>query len=373
MEPILMEWEHYARKNQPTGANMNEVELRNHAQGLLEMIVADMMSLPVEPVQRDPTRDRQPGSERDDTVAQTHADCRLASGFSIDVMVSEYGFLRATVLRLFLQENEICNPEEVSDLIHFNEVIDQAVAESVTRHAETVTRHQNLFLGIIGHDLRAPLQFLSFGAQSLKRAQNVDDRLSLLGSHMVNSVLRMKEMLDNLMDFTQTRLGGGLKISLIEADLARISGQVVEEFRSANPDRVIRNDVIGDCTGRWDAGRVGQIYQNLIGNALQHGSLQGEVIISTEGTPADVVFTVHNLGPAIAESDLERFFDLLQQGLAGKPNPNKNMGLGLYVARQIVTAHNGTISVTSSETEGTTFRVWLPKQLSAPATVGRGV
>ncbi|KAA0696277.1 sensor histidine kinase [Halopseudomonas laoshanensis] len=363
MEAILKEWEDFARANQPTGGDLQVVELRDHAKDLLNNIVRDMATAQTESERESKSQGNSPTSDTD-TPAEVHADERLGAGFSIRLLVAEYRALRASVLRLWIKGEALSepdNPDELEDLIRFNESIDQALAESVGRYSEAVTENSDIFVGMLGHDLRSPLQVLSFGAAKLKNMEDADKSLNQLGSIMIASVQRMKEMLDDLMDFTESRIGEGLIIHRGPADLAEITRQLVDEFRSAHQDHRFEHVVNGDCSGHWDASRIGQICQNLISNALQHGDPQGDIVVGCEARKDQVVLTVNSRGKPIPESQQQDIFELSSRKHVEKGNPNKNLGLGLYIVRELVMAHDGKVSVESTQSAGTTFTVELPK------------
>ncbi|TVP89883.1 MAG: sensor histidine kinase [Pseudomonadaceae bacterium] len=358
METILKEWEDFARANQPSEANLKSRELRDHARAMLENIARDLSSGHATP---DHTLDS--ATSRDcDSAAEVHADERLDAGFSISLLIAEYRSLRASVLRLWFADEAAFSPENAADIIRFNEAIDHTLTESVTRYSDSVLENSDLFVGMLGHDLRSPLQVIEFGADKLKKMEDAHGKANnKMGPVMSSSVQRMKMMLDNLMDFTETRMGKGVKIKVSHTDLADISKGLVDEFRSAHDEYRFKHHASGDCTGNWDATRVGQICQNLIGNALQHGSEQGEIAVICEGSDDCVVLSVKNDGKPIPEADQQVIFELANRKHYQEGNPNKNMGLGLYIVRELVTAHNGHISVESAPDTGTVFRVELPK------------
>ncbi len=365
MEQILQEWVNFARSIQP--GDMSTKELRDHAEEMLRTIAMDLATPQTELERSEKSKGHQPRLEGD-TAAEIHADCRLVSGFSISLLASEYRALRASVLRLWFEDNKCSGREQAEELIRFNEAIDQSLAESIARYTEAIILSQDIFLGVLGHDLRDPLNSIGAGAQFLTQVGDQDSRSVKLGTQMYTSVLRMNKMLDNLLNFTQSRIGGGLKISTAYTDLAQISKDVIEEFRLSNPERVIENNIEGNCAGNWDAGRLSQVYQNLISNALQYGSLGAAVVTSTKDNGDHVIFTVQNNGTPIPTEDQKQIFDLMHRvpHIDAERNMKKNLGLGLYIAREIVTAHHGIISVTSTEENGTIFKVQLPKKSGKP-------
>jgi signal transduction histidine kinase len=372
METILQEWETFARNVQPAGGDMEVSELRDHAEEMLRVIAADMQTPQTLWERSNKSRGGKP-REAADTAAETHAVSRLASGFSINLLVAEYRALRASVLDLWLWQHEHLQPDEVGDLIRFNEAIDQTLAEAVDRYSEIILMEQNVFLGVLGHDLRTPLQSIGHGAEYLMHANARNSKAAQLGMRMQNSVKRMAGMLDNLLDFTQSRINGGIQFVPTETDLSKVAEQVVAELRSNNPGRLIRNEIQGDCKGVWDAGRIAQIYQNLISNALQYGDQDRAVTVTTEGNATETVIRVHNQGIPIPEQEQERIFDPLQRHVIaeGEEIPRRNLGLGLYIVREIVLAHCGAIVVTSTKAEGTNFVIRLPKEPDAACWTAR--
>ncbi len=360
MDKILAEWVNFARSIQPV--NMSIEDLRDHAEEMLKGIAKDMMTPQTELERSQKSKGHQPRI-KGDTAAEIHADCRLNSGFSISLLASEYRALRASILKLWLSENKFNQNEDIEDLIRFNESIDQALAESIARHTEAVALSQDIFLGALGHDLRAPLSAISAGAQLLIQVGDQNSRSVKLGSQIYTSVLRMNKMLDNLLNFTQARIGGGLQISASYVALSQISRDVIEEFRLSNPNRTINTEIDGNCAGHWDAGRLSQAYQNLISNALQYGSAESAITVVNKDYGDHIVFTVHNDGLPIPQKNQHQIFDLMHrvENQNADRELKRNLGIGLYIVREIVSAHHGNISVSSTEENGTTFRVQLPK------------
>jgi signal transduction histidine kinase len=352
MEPILQAWEDFARNLQPSYRLMDVVELRDHAKEILEEIAAELAN-PAGERKLDP---------QGNTPAEIHADTRALSGFTVDQLLAEFRALRASVLNLWSRREKTATWFEVEDMTRFNEAIDRALSESVARYTEAQRQSQNIFLGIIGHDLRSPLSSINLGATYLMRSEQADSKLIQLGSRMFASSLRMQEMLDNLLDFVRSRSGFGIPIQPDDVDLAVISEHIVEEFRVSNPGTVIRSEVVGNVRGRWDGARIGQVYQNLLGNAIQHGA-NTPVSVVTSAYDGEVVLSVHNDGPPIPPAMQKDIFDPMRRGVSDPAHSphHKNLGLGLYIVREIVTAHQGSIEVNSTEETGTTFTVRLPK------------
>jgi K+-sensing histidine kinase KdpD len=184
-----------------------------------------------------------------------------------------------------------------------------------------------------------------------------------LTSRIVSSTTRMNQMVGALLDFTRSRLGGGIPIATASMNMGKIVHDVVNEISAAQPDRKIEVDARGSLKGKWDCARMSQVLTNLIDNALEHGSDGTAVKVDVQGDEKEISVAIHNRGAAIPADQLDGIFNAMKrQGMAEKSDgPSANLGLGLYIADQIVHAHKGRIDVESSEKLGTTFTVHLPR------------
>jgi phosphoserine phosphatase RsbU/P len=171
----------------------------------------------------------------------------------------------------------------------------------------------------------------------------------------------MSKLIENLFDFTRTRLGQPLAIERTLMDLAPACRQTVAEFVAAYPERTIRLDCSGDLYGTWDAPRISQMLANLISNAIQHGDQTTPVTVEAHGESQEIVLKVHNDGPPIPQSELPTIFDPFSRREKQDRAAVRHLGIGLFVVRQIVEGHSGKISVTSTPQDGTTFLVRLPR------------
>jgi signal transduction histidine kinase len=165
----------------------------------------------------------------------------------------------------------------------------------------------------------------------------------------------MESMINDLIDFTRGQLGGGIPVARSAESFDELCRRVIDEWRLIHPTRIIQLELSGDLSGRWDGPRVQQAIGNLVGNALRHG--QGTVAVSARGEHAGIVLSVHNGGAPIAAEDLPTIFEPFRKG----ERRSEGLGLGLYIVREIVQGHGGTIHVWSSEAEGTTFLTYWPR------------
>jgi signal transduction histidine kinase len=343
---------------------MDRAALRDHAAEMLKDIVKDLRTPQTELQQSENSKgnpDDTSGSA--DTAAEVHGAGRASSGFSVGEMVSEYRALRASVIRLWTKENGTLVGADLDDLMRFNEAIDQALAESITRYTEDLDHSKEMFLAILGHDLRSPLAAVTMASQFMLENGDLGEPNLTLTTRIVRGSKRMNQMVSDLLDFTRSRLGSGVPIVRGRMDMAKVVGDAVDETAAAHPDIVMRFTSDGDLTGNWDSARISQVVANLLGNAVQYGLPKGTVTVSAQGRAGEVVLTVHNNGPAIPSADMRGLFNPLKRLKAGEAavRDSSNLGLGLYIAERIVTAHGGTIDVTSSSDAGTTFTAHFPR------------
>lgn len=361
IEPILVEWVAFAKSRDPSGA-MDSEALRDHARDMLTVIVADLRAPQSERARSAKSKGHAPENAGTDTAAEVHGAGRAKSGFSVGDMVSEYRALRASVIRLWTRTCGALAGEALDDLVRFDEAIDQALAESLTRYTEDIEQSRELFLAILGHDLRTPLGAVITSGQFMLDAQELEDQSRTLTAGIVRSARRMNAMVDDLLDFTRIRLGSGVPLVRVDTDMAAVARDAVDEAAAAHPGRVIEFAPSGDLTGCWDAARVDQVLSNLLGNAVQHGDPAAPIRVTVGGEGKNVVLKVHNRGATIPAGDLAGLFNplkRLQSGAAGAGAAN--LGLGLYIVEQIVSAHGGTIEVASGPDAGTSFTVCLPR------------
>ncbi len=360
-EPILAEWEAFASTSGPAGSTMDRVALRDHALAMLNAIVLDLRSPQTEAEQADKGRGQaKVEAGAPDTAAEVHGADRAESGFTVEEMVSEYRALRASVLRLWTKATHTLTEGDFDDLIRFNETIDQALAESIQRYALDVTSSRDVFLAVLGHDLRSPLGAMTMASQFMLDTGELHEPHLTLTTRIARSARRMNALVSDLLDLTRSRLGSGIPIVRGEMDLKAEAAHAIDEVRDANPGAVLQLNASGDLHGNWDCGRVSQVLANLLGNAVEHGLPKSKISLTVRGEASDVVLQVHNYGVPISGDARAGLFDPLKRIDRGDSSQG-NLGLGLYIAERIVAAHGGSISVDSAESSGTFFTVRLPR------------
>jgi signal transduction histidine kinase len=359
MEPILARWEAFAT-TRLHAKGMTSLALRDHAKEILQAIARDMRTEQTRGEQSEKSMGRAPTDPfAPETAAQTHATLRADSAFDIEELASEYRALRASVMRLWADH---CGdtPLHVDDIIRFNEAIDQALAESIEFFDAQVERSRNLLLGMLGHDMRGPLQAILMTASSLGALQ-AGDAVSVASQRLIRSGERMRSLLDDLVDFNRSNFGLGIAIRPAPAELAKVFGDEVEVQRAAYPGRLIVLAVSGPTDGRWDAPRLQQLLGNLVQNAAKYGSPTSAIRVVVAGDADSVRLDVANDGPEIAVANLDVLFGPLRRGPDAHTRPvDGSLGLGLFIAREIARAHGGEIGATSADGE-TVFSVRLPR------------
>lgn len=362
MEAILDEWQQFAASI-PSGRALDRRALRNDAQRILAAIAVDMETSQTDEEQAKKSKGLKPIRvvASLDTPAESHATSRFAEGFELEEMASEYRALRASVIRLWLASITRVDKRTLYELTRFNEGIDQALTESIARFAYRVNESRELFMGVLGHDLRTPLHVILQSVAHLKKPETPSRRHAGMVEHIEDSAERIKQMVDDLLDVTRTRLGGSLPLAPQSADVGAVCRAVVAEFEILYPGRDIQLQTQGDLNGVWDAARLTQLVSNLVRNAIQHGDAASPVTVSAISVEDSVLLKVHNFGEPIPEPLLAHIFEPLKRGIS-RAEKRDNLGLGLYIARTIALAHHGAIRVESSREGGTAFTVSLPRQ-----------
>ncbi len=365
---VVSEWEAFARTLIPGAEGMTPHALRDHIHQILRFIEADMASYQTPKEQTQKSHGQKKQSEPV-TAAQTHAAVRFAGGFDIGQMASEYRALRASVLKLWTKTGPAFDAEDIADMIRFNESIDQELAESVNFYTDRVAHSRELVVGILSHDLRSPLQGIALATELSLHMGQLNERQTMLSKKVLESTQRMGALINDLLDVTRARFGAGLPVVRVMMNMGTVAEQIVDEVRVVHPRRIIELSVAGFLVGEWDKARIGQVFSNLLNNAMQYGSHSAPVRVCLNGDSKAVTVTVANDGVPIPLDKIKMIFDPLKRLVADDDvTPTaQNLGLGLYITREVVVAHGGSIEVISSEVEGTIFTARFPRSIPDPA------
>jgi two-component system sensor histidine kinase/response regulator len=252
-------------------------------------------------------------------------------------------------------------PEQTFAREEQRDEVDELRIENARLVGELAQARQSneLFGTILGHDLRNPLGAMLMSATVLSRKIE-DESLKRALTRILTAGNRMNHMIAELVDFTRARGTGGLRIECARTDLAPIFRHALDELAEAAKGRPATFDVQGDTHGQWDAVRIAQVASSLIGNAVRHGAAEGEIAVRIDGRDADqVTVEVRSAGPIPAEL-MPVLFEPFQNG--DLHNRRGGLGLGLFLTREIVTAHSGTIEVIADD-DTASFQVELPRGL----------
>ncbi|MFL5353694.1 ATP-binding protein [Archangium sp.] len=358
---ILEEWARLVRAELPVSGLLADA-LRTHVPGMLDALVEALALGRAE-------RPHEPLKQQ----AREHAEQRHRLGYALEQVVREYALLRNTFVRVLLSE---CPQPPIAEMELLHLALDQAVVESVTTYARASTREleterqqlrhalefRDRVLGIVSHDLRNPLNAITLSAAMLLRRGNLDERVQQNLQRIVNASDRAHRLIRDLLDYTRARLGGGIPLEPRPCDLGEVAQQVVDEVALAFPERMLHllRATERDLRGEWDPDRLAQVVTNLTRNAVRHSPSGTPVRVTVHADERSVGVDVHNEGPPIAPELLPTLFEPFTQG-SERHSHEGNMGLGLYISRELARAHGGRLEVESRQEEGTTFRLVLPR------------
>lgn len=210
----------------------------------------------------------------------------------------------------------------------------------------------------MSHDIRSPMSAILGWAHMLLDQESVDVVES--ADRIISSAHRVERLTQQMLDITEARLGSGIPVDPRPMDLHELAERIVDEARAGHLDRPIALELSGNGEGTWDGDRLGQVLSNLLQNALKYSPAGSPVRVEVRENGRQVELRVHNQGEPIAPELLPHVFEPFRKGAHGAKGV-RSLGLGLYIVRELVSAHRGTVEVTSTQSEGTTFTVRLPK------------
>lgn len=361
IEEILAEWESFAETLSPAADAMSGRALRDHARQILQAVALDIETEQNSEQQHQKSMGHAPVLAGGESAASIHGALRQASNFSLLQLSAEFRALRASVLRLWLPHVREMTTATSYEMVRFNEAIDQALAESVVTFSARADHTRELFLAILGHDLRAPLSTMNMAGEMLTRQP--DDTVAQLGARVRRSARLMSSMVDDLLGYTRTQLGSSMPMTMQPVDVHEVCLAAVEDASAVHPRSQLELHASGNLKGSFDGVRLHQLFTNLLVNAAQYGDKERPIVITAADTGLAITVSVRNFGPAIPEHALPSMFKPLIQLPEGDNDerPRTSLGLGLFVAREIAEGHGGSIHVTSDSAAGTCFTVSLPR------------
>ncbi|HEY4956434.1 MAG TPA: sensor histidine kinase [Caldimonas sp.] len=366
LDAIIGQWEAFARTLLPAATTMSDLALRNHSREILMAIVKDMQTSQTEVERSIKSKQAELAPAASETIAAAHGAMRHASGFDLAQVVSEFRALRASVLALWRRSGTTGDEAPaIEEIARFNEAIDQTLGESVQRYSSDVAASRDMFLAVLGHDLRSPLQGIETASALLAMPALSDSARLLTAARVRRAAKIMSHLITDLLEYTRSRLGRGIPIERSACDLRQACEEALDAARASDPEQKFVQHVSGDLQIKADCSRLRQVLSNLLSNAVQHGDKRGPVSLSARGEEDAVVLAIANSGKPISAEALRVIFEPLVQvpttTFELSSRPRTSLGLGLFIVREIVLGHQGTIEVQSSADTGTVFTIRLPR------------
>ena len=387
VEPILVEWESFARSIWPQGPTADPAEVRDDAEDILRATAVDMQSDQTGEQQTEKSKGtRRAWDESGDLTraSSSHGSGRVGSGFDLSAVVAEYRALRASVLRLWRESGPAPDLRDVDDLTRFNESVDQSLTHAVRSYveqverdragllaneqasrqeAEAANRAKDVFLATFSHEMRTPLNAI-VGWLSILRHESAEPRHFQEGLKVIErNTLAQVQLIDDVLDVSRI-VSGKLRVDIRPCELADVINAGVNVVRTAAEARGITVDVRLDpsASGAWcDSVRMQQVVWNLVSNAVKFTPKGGRVDVTLSREKSSFQIQVSDTGQGISPELLPHVFDRFRQADSSTRRRFGGLGLGLSIVKYIVQAHGGTVDVNSAgEGKGSTFTVRLP-------------
>ncbi|HEY4556486.1 MAG TPA: HAMP domain-containing sensor histidine kinase, partial [Lysobacter sp.] len=299
-DPILHEWQERTRAL-PSARGLDNAEQRDHIPQLL-----DALATAIE--QHDASSRSLRGTP------EQHAEHRWAQDYDLREIVAEYRVLRRVIMDRYAsqaRELDAAARARLPPLTTLGENIDHAIEDAVDHFMIQRDRTREYFVSMLSHDLREPLNVIALNAEMLSMQAAGSDAPAL--ARIVSNAARMKRLIDDMLDVTRSRLGGGLPIAPSPVDLRTVLDKLIDGLRSVHPGREIRVETEGDCSGDWDPLRIGQAVSNLVSNAIAHGA--DPIDVHARGDGDHVTLDVKNRGEVPADLR-DRLFEPFVSGAA---------------------------------------------------------
>ncbi len=397
VEPILMEWEAFARKIWP-GAAVDPATLRDHAESILRASAVDMTSAQTSEQQSDKSQgEGQAGdpSEGVDAAAKRHGSAREESGFHLGALVAEYRALRASVLQLWRAGAPNPDVRDLQDVKRFNESIDQSLAEAVESFmrqvegeresmiteqaaregAESANRAKDTFLAVLSHELRTPLNVI-VGWVSILRGEKCNDEDLNEGLDVIQRCTDAQvRMISDILDVSRI-VSGKMTLDIRACDLAAVIKSAVDAARASADARGVTLALDLHPSARHalcDATRMQQVVWNLVSNAVKFTPRGGRVDVTLLRDRSELHIEVTDTGEGIDPEFMPHIFDRFRQADGSTRRKTGGLGLGLSIVKHIVEAHGGAIEARSVVGRGATISVRLPVKAVAVDEDGEAV
>ena len=365
-EAIASEWETFARSCEPAAVTMNVSQLRNHILPLLRFVAQDMESAQTPLEQSEKSRGRQKIHENE-SEAEKHAALRVIDGFTADQVVAEFRALRASILRLWMALNPGYKVD-LSEVVRFNEAIDQMLSESIVRHAALEAsareraKRRDAFLATLSHELRNPLSALSNAVSVVVQIGSPDARLNSAHQIMSRQRRHLKRLVDDLLDLARISSN---RIALVPqlADLRDCVKDAVDANATGLKDKGQTLKLAipdGPVMGRVDVTRIVQVISNILNNAGKFSPPGSTIELSLRRNDDSAIVEISDDGEGIDALQLQDLF--VEFSSNHERNLGKiGLGIGLNIAHKMIELHGGTLTAMSDgKGKGAKFRAVIP-------------
>ncbi|MEG4058035.1 MULTISPECIES: HAMP domain-containing sensor histidine kinase [unclassified Microcoleus] len=351
-EKIMRMWEKRAREEVSASTHQDSLVLQDSLPLYLNQLVDELSNRIVR------TSARITADEVESTrIGKLHGHERAGyADYSMSHLIFEYHLLRQVIFQVLEEEA----PLEVQDRDIIIGSIEQAVNDAATQFSETLRDIQELFMVTLTHDLRNPINVVKMGTQLTLRRLERGDTNTDVAARMLNAINRLDSMIQNLLDASRLRAGQSLKIEFEECDFVMLVQEVVEDLSFAYGERfvVVSNSEMRTFCSRKEIRRV---IENLAINAVKYGAPSTPITLTLQQTETQISLTIHNEGDPIALDAQSILFQQFRRTIGAEEQTG--WGLGLFLAKSIIEAHKGTLTVESVEGKGTSFIITLSKIL----------
>ncbi|HEY9643109.1 MAG TPA: HAMP domain-containing sensor histidine kinase [Coleofasciculaceae cyanobacterium] len=347
---IMQLWEERARNEVYASMHQDSLVLRDSLPLYLEQLV-DALSTEVDRTSAQIIADEVESTR----IGKLHGHERAGyADYSMNQLIFEYHILRQVIFQVLEAEA----PLDIRDRDIIIGSIEQAVNDAASQFSKTLQDIQELFMVTLTHDLRNPINVVKMGTQLLlRRLEQGDDHADVL-ARMMNAIDRLNTMIQNLLDASRLRAGYRLKMDFEDCNLALLIHDIVADLNFAYGKRFV---VVSDAEVKSNCCRkeLRRVIENLVTNAVKYGAPDTPITLTLQQTETQVSLTVHNEGKPIAPEAQSILFQQFRRTTCAEEQTG--WGLGLFLAKSITEAHQGTIGVESAEGKGTSFIVTLPK------------
>ena len=351
-EKIMRMWEKRARDEVGASTHQKSLVLQDSLPLYLNQLVDELSNRIVR------TSARITADEVESTrIGKLHGHERAGyADYSMTHLIFEYHLLRQVIFQVLEEEA----PLEVRDRDIIIGSIEQAVNDAATQFSETLRDIQELFMVTLSHDLRNPINVVKMGTQLILRRLERGDTHRDVAARMLAAIDRLDSMIQNLLDASRLRAGQSLKIEFEECDFVMLVQEVVEDLSFAYGERfvvVCDSDITSYCSRK----EIRRVIENLAINAVKYGAPSTPITLTLQQTETQIGLTIHNEGNPIALDAQSILFQQFRRTISAEEQTG--WGLGLFLAKNITEAHQGTLAVESAEGKGTSFIINLPKVL----------